>query len=412
MNRYLKTVKVNNLYHLKDFSISIDEDNSPHLIITGKNGSGKTVLLKAIAEFLQEVKQNKSLSFLNIDKSIDFYTRQLKDNINQNEIYRNKQNLDYNQKRKEGIFGRVELELQDIYSISEQIQKGEFICSFYSADRKADMVEPKAPAKLDFSKELRVTETRTREFLNFLVDLKVQEALARNENQLEDANLIRDWFVNFEGLLKNLYKDSKLMLQFNYKDYSFLIKTDGKSFKFTQMSDGYIAAIDIIADLILKMQRGKSLTYSFQKQGIVLIDEIETHLHLELQRVILPLLAGLFPNIQFIITTHSPFVLSSLPTAVAYDLEKRESISDLTEYSYESLAEGYFGVITSSSYSEMRLLRFKDLLGKGSCSDLEIEELKSLLVEFEKIPEMVSPLIIGEYKRLKIQFSDFIKTLK
>ena len=54
----------------------------------------------------------------------------------------------------------------------------------------------------------------------------------------------------------------------------------------------------------------------------------------------MPLLTKVFPNIQFIITTHSPFVLSSMPNAVAYDLEHQEVLDNLTEYSYESLAEG------------------------------------------------------------------------
>ena len=48
----------------------------------------------------------------------------------------------------------------------------------------------------------------------------------------------------------------------------------------------------------------------YDLQGIVLIDEIETHLHVELQKKILPFLTNFFPNIQFVITTHSPFILN------------------------------------------------------------------------------------------------------
>ena len=56
---------------------------------------------------------------------------------------------------------------------------------------------------------------------------------------------------------------------------------------------------------------------------IVLIDEIETHLHLELQKLILPMLTELFPNIQFIVSTHSPFVINSIENATIFDLEKK-----------------------------------------------------------------------------------------
>lgn len=58
-------------------------------------------------------------------------------------------------------------------------------------------------------------------------------------------------------------------------------------------------------------------------EGIVLIDEIETHLHLELQKEILPFLTKLYPNIQFIVSTHSPFILSSVDNAVVFDLENK-----------------------------------------------------------------------------------------
>ena len=178
------------------------------------------------------------------------------------------------------------------------------------------------------------------------------------------------------------------------------------------MSDGFIAAIDIIADLILKMQDGNSLTRNYQKQGIVLIDEIETHLHLELQRIVMPLLTKIFPNIQFIVTTHSPFVLSSMDNAVAYDLEHRIMIDDLTEYSYEALAEGYFGVPTESSYMEMRLQTFRALLEKDDLSNGDKEQLFTLISDFEKISEAASPLIIGEFMRLKVEYSDKINTLQ
>ena len=190
---------------------------------------------------------------------------------------------------------------------------------------------------------------------------------------------------------------------FNYKDYSFKILTKGKEFKFTELSDGFAAVLDIVVDLILKMQHKNQLIRVYECEGIVLVDEIETHLHLELQKVIMPLLTEIFPNIQFIVTTHSPFVLSSLSNAVAFDLEHQEIIEDLTEYSYESLAEGYFGVKTASSYMGMQLDRLEELLKKEMLSLSEKSELKDLICDFDKIPEVVSPKIIGRYLQLKNQ---------
>ena len=374
MNYFIKNIHINKLFHLNDIDIPIADEKCPHLIITGKNGSGKTVLLNAISDFLNIIKNDKSAE-------------------------------------DENLYGRVDVQSDFLGCIIEKYNKGEFVIAFYQADRKVKMSEPKNPTKPVYNKKGDVKETATSQFLNFLSDLKIQEALARNEKQTKDADEISAWFEDFESLMRHIYQDDHLTLEFNYRDYSFKICTEGKKFKFTEVSDGFAAVLDIVADLILKMQDDNSLTRSYQKEGIVLIDEIETHLHLALQKVIMPLLTKVFPNIQFIITTHSPFVLSSMPNAVAYDLEHQEVLDNLTEYSYESLAEGYFGVRTQSSYAEMQLETFKKLLAKEELSDADKVEIKQLKSDFEKITEVVSPLIVGEFRQIVIQNAEKLKSL-
>jgi predicted ATP-binding protein involved in virulence len=59
-------------------------------------------------------------------------------------------------------------------------------------------------------------------------------------------------------------------------------------------------------------------------RGIILIDEIDLHLHPTWQRLIIPALLRAFPGIQFVATTHSPFVIQSLSDGVMLDLDKRE----------------------------------------------------------------------------------------
>lgn len=374
MNYFIKNIHINKLFHLNDIDIPIADEKCPHLIITGKNGSGKTVLLNAISDFLNIIKNDNSTEA-------------------------------------EDLYGRVDVQSDLLGSIIEKYNKGEFVIAFYQADRKVKMSEPKNPTKPVYNKKGDVKETATSQFLNFLSDLKIQEALARNEKQTKDADEINAWFEDFENLMRQIYQDDHLALEFNYRDYSFKICTEDKKFKFTEVSDGFAAVLDIVADLILKMQDDSSLTRSYQKEGIVLIDEIETHLHLALQKVIMPLLTKVFPNIQFVITTHSPFVLSSMPDAVAYDLEHQEVLDNLTEYSYESLAEGYFGVRTESSYAEMQLATFKKLLAKEKLSDADKVELKQLKSDFEKITEVLSPLIVGEFRQIVIQNAEKLKSL-
>ena len=114
------------------------------------------------------------------------------------------------------------------------------------------------------------------------------------------------------------------------------------------------------------------------------------------------MLTRIFPNIQFIVTTHSPFILNSLPNAIAFDLEKREKLEDLTEYSYESLAEGYFGVKSESSYLQIRFDKFKELAVKNDLSIGEKAELIHLVKEFNDVSDVVSPQIKTEFLNIKL----------
>lgn len=407
--RYIHKIHINKIRHLQNIDIPIENDTYPHLILTGKNGSGKTSVLEAVANHLQNIANDPYKNFLSLEQNIKYYQDKLNSG---NYGVEDERWLAYNKGQYVFYFGEVKIELYNIDDFISKYQKGNFIIAFYQANRKIVINEPLNPTKPAIKEVWSTKEMATREFLNFLSDLKIQEALARNEKLDHEADLINTWFVDFEKLLKKVFQDDTLQLLFNYKDYSFQILTQGKTFKFTEMSDGFAAVLEIIIDLILKMQRKDSLTRAYQQEGIVLIDEVETHLHLELQRLVLPLLTQLFPNIQFIVTTHSPFVLNSIGNAVAFDLEHQQLVDDLTEYSYESLAEGYFGVKTSSSYTEMQLERFKELLKKETLLSSEKNELKNLISDFDKISEVVSPLIVGEYLRLKNKYIAVINSLE
>lgn len=411
MNYFIRNIHINKLFHLENFDIPIANEKCPHLIITGKNGSGKTVLLNAVSDFIQTIKSDTNFWTPQYGEWLEQSEKNFAKARSQEERAKAEVELQNRRARYESLYGKVNVTLSNFADFVNKYQKGNFIVAFYRAYRKPEMIEPKNPTKPQYNKKGNVSDTVTNQFLNFLSDLKIQEALARNEKQIEDANEINTWFVEFEKLLQQIFQDENLNLEFNYKNYSFWICSDNKKFKFTQMSDGFNAVLDIVADLILKMQNDNSLTRNYQKEGIVLIDEIETHLHLELQKIVMPLLTRVFPNIQFIITTHSPFVLNSMPNAVAYDLEHRKPIEDLSNYSYEALAEGYFGVSTESSTVEMRLNRLKELLEQEEKSDSDKNEMRLLITELDKVSEAVSPDLVGEYISLKLNNVNVIKEI-
>lgn len=406
MSNFLTSIHINKIFHLENFGIQIDNNEKKHLIITGKNGSGKTSLLNALVEFFQRIQNDRILSFLDFEKDLNSLKKSLtsKQKIDSGNYIRHQEEVTKDlQKRVSSTHGKLRPEFNDLIEISRIIQNAGFLFAFYAANRKTEVVIPKNPEKPNLNPVSDLTKSMQSEFVKFLVDLKIQEALARNENAIKDANKIKEWFDNFEELLGEIFEGSNVSLNFNYKDYSFTINQDGREFGFNQLSDGYSAIIDIIADLILKMQNPDSLTRAYEREGIVLIDEIETHLHLELQRLILPMLTRVFPNIQFIVTTHSPFVLSSIKNAVAFDLEKRERLEDLTEYSYEALAEGYFKVKTDSNFLEAKLLRFKELAEKSDRDSAENTEYEDLDKEFQSLDESLAPQNVkSEYRKIKL----------
>ena len=66
MSRYIKNIHIKQVRHLKDINIPLDKEDYPHLMITGKNGSGKTSLLNAIANYIERVAKSIYKKFENL----------------------------------------------------------------------------------------------------------------------------------------------------------------------------------------------------------------------------------------------------------------------------------------------------------------------------------------------------------
>ncbi len=93
---------------------------------------------------------------------------------------------------------------------------------------------------------------------------------------------------------------------------------DGIALPLDALADGYRYYISWLSDLLYHMTRvlPQPLDLSMIKalKGIVLVDEIDLHLHASWQRVVIETISSTFPNLQFIFTTHSPLVAGSLPS--------------------------------------------------------------------------------------------------
>lgn len=100
------------------------------------------------------------------------------------------------------------------------------------------------------------------------------------------------------------------------------VEKDGKRLTVNQLSDGEKCLIAMIGDLARRMAiANPAREKPLEGQGIVLIDEIDLHLHPKWQRMVVDKLLDVFPNCQFVISTHSPHVITHVSPDDLYRLK-------------------------------------------------------------------------------------------
>jgi len=139
--------------------------------------------------------------------------------------------------------------------------------------------------------------------------------------------------------------------------------------------------------------------------AVILIDEIENHLHLELQETILPFLTGMFPQHQFIVATHSPAVIASIPDAVVYDLEtkKQTNSSDYHGMRYGTLMKAHFGLAEDFDIQTTKdLERLRALKKNEGRTPEETKELLSLANRLSATSHMLALEVLLEHEAEKV----------
>lgn len=404
---FITNVTIEKVRHLKEVSIPLSENQLKHLILTGKNGSGKTSVVEALAGYLNNVFTDEYFEVR--QKLLNTAINNMADagSVNEGqalklegELRKNKDN--YNQSRC-GLDVQFNQKRGDILLLR---RKYHCILAYYRADRIFQAEQPKHVEKVQLKDDYGLKEFPRNEFVKYLLDLKMTEALARNNKNTEKADEIRAWFEKLGQLLKQIFDDETIQMVFDEETFEFHILQQGKEpFDFNTLSGGYQAVLDIVLDIIMRMQNRTKRSFDFNLPGIVLIDEIETHLHLELQKNIMPLLTTVFPNIQFIVTSHSPFILNSLENAVIYDLENRTLVKDgLENVPYDGIVEGYFGADKLSNALKVKFEQYKSLVKKKALSDDEIRKIAELELYLDEIPDYLAIGFATAYQQLKLEF--------
>ncbi|MGK0290180.1 MAG: putative ATP-binding protein involved in virulence [bacterium] len=167
------------------------------------------------------------------------------------------------------------------------------------------------------------------------------------------------------------FEESRVMVEFN----------NGTTTPFEHLSDGQRTILGLFCDIarraaILNPHLGGDAHIKIK--GVVLIDELDLHLHPKWQRRVIEDLRTVFPNIQFICTTHSPFLIQSLRSSEELIMLDGEPLAEYGNKGIEEIAKN-MGVIrpdVSTKYEEMKEVAktFLQLLDESSKSPKEKQE--------------------------------------
>lgn len=324
-----------------------------NLIITGKNGSGKTSFLNLLSNKINIHLKKEAQVKEEAENALRFWTEKQKNSTEGSRDFSQAQDqIDYQNSRLSKINEGLQLRFINEYDLITHYDDLKAVFVYFKAMRIATITETKHTSSIEDEKNRAIQSLKNRNTESFsnkleqhLVNIKVNQSLTLTEdNNQEQARKFQDWFNNFDSHLKFLFEDESAHLVFYRQNFKFKISLDNREFDFQTLSSGYLAIFEILADLLVRSEFFEITPDELQ--GIVLIDEIDAHLHISLQKKILPFFTELFPQIQFIVSTHSPFVITSTDNdTVVYDISNREFFEeDLSYYSHESIIKELFHV--------------------------------------------------------------------
>ncbi|MFT7035373.1 MAG: putative ATPase [Cyclobacteriaceae bacterium] len=274
---------------LRNLNIDFDQKDNQWVFFTGENGSGKTSLLRAIAIVLGKKKPTKS-EWKNYSPNFDLKLVDRDRVYDHGKLESNDMNVPFVQSL--AMYGPFRLEV-----VTNRIG----VRSFYEKlllNNSFDSLFKSGTRLLSIDRQLKFWSTgniNERELLNkrsYYIKTVFTEVIP----ELVDVRLSQ---IN-EGGTKYVFRNSK-----NEKEHSS---------KWNQLSSGYKSSLAMLGDILIRLynQQPDVLDIS-ELRGVVIIDEIDLHLHPNAQRQLVTNLSKTFPKVQFLVSTHSPIPILGAP---------------------------------------------------------------------------------------------------
>jgi predicted ATP-binding protein involved in virulence len=332
----IKEIRLENFRRFSDFAIGFDENVT---VLVARNGAGKSSVLDAIAislgAFLTQLPKVSGMKF----KDTDF--RVIEDGLRPPFMrvtcesydgikWDRTSNRDKAKKTKSQITEAIGL--RQLYNhvntfIDAHNESNEYTLPIFIHYGTGRGVFDVPLRKKGFKKEFPrfgalsgALESRTtfRRFVEYFYFLEEKESKLQKEHRSFDIELpelksIRTAISRFLPEFSNprgVYP-AGIMLDWNSDNSK-------KQLHIEQLSDGYRTTLAMVMDIAARMaEANPDMPDPLQTEGVVMIDEVDLHLHPGWQQTILRDLARTFPLIQFIVSTHSPQIVSTVkPTQI------------------------------------------------------------------------------------------------
>ena len=380
-----------------------EEDNiqkPPVTIITGENGTGKTIVLDAIRGLLLATYQLERHIIRNdndFSVSLTYATDNKTERLSCSELTQKNQ-LKLNSDKFRNRF----------LANQEPDASWNWVVDYWTSKLSTDRFEVKnlvAPIPENL-------------YVNSLDGIQKNVEVAQlicffDYLKNSDNNAERELGVRLFETLKRIIKLSLIDGEFKYVARTTLepiVSQTGQEISLEKLSSGNLYLIQRMVSLLGKMYSIHILNkYPIeelcQTQGLLLIDEAENHLHPKWQKTFIKSIQEIFPNLQLIVTTHSPFIVSSVENAKIFVCHSKSDHAEMTDetdiYSNKPVEEILLSPLFGATHpfnqniTELLQKRKKAINTKDDVQKTKIEkELKEINPQYFKFLNIDN--ILGE----------------
>lgn len=324
------------------------DEKPPVVLITGENGTGKSIILDAIRGMFgnQYCYLERSLPRRNAEK-------EAKINLSV-ELERNEQHLQSSNFIKQGI-GQYVIEMIDnaeLRSLPNDLanknrQAPNWILDYWpsllaeGSYNVQTLVSPKHEQYL--ARSLQGQKSKTN-----ITQLICHFDYLRDSRDATERALGERLYGILEDIIASGLLEGGRLSHVARATYEPMVVQNGQTIGLESLSSGNSYLIQNLVDLLSKMYavhflRKTPLSELGQTPGLLLIDEAENQLHPKWQKRFIRTILELFPNVQIIATTHSPFIISSVPNARLFVCQSRGAhcvvVDETDEYSNKPVDE-------------------------------------------------------------------------